>query len=249
MMHVPSKNYPNRIDRYMYVVTAKHVIDRASKSEGKYYLRVNDINRNYILVPIEKDYRWYNHPKHNDVNNPIDVAITRFDFEIESNVTLIPIEMCLKLEEVEEKIKIGNEIFIVGLFNYHSGMSGNEPIVRTGSMAMFPKEKIRVDWPKKNGSGMEAYLIETRSISGLSGSPVFFERPARITKNGGDLHIEKSSPSLVGLIHGHYDESENKINNVNTGIAIVVPAVKIYETLMQEKLQEMRRRWDSEYEV
>lgn len=57
--------------------------------------------------------------------------------------------------------------------------------------------------------------------------------------------------TLLGLVHGHWDVEESEINNpkvnqnrkqgVNYGIAIVVPAIKIYETLNRPELVKMRQ--------
>ena len=44
----------------------------------------------------------------------------------------------------------------------------NLPIVRLGAIAAMPGEYIKTDW-----GCLRAYLIEARSIGGLSGSPVF----------------------------------------------------------------------------
>ena len=54
-----------------------------------------------------------------------------------------------------------------------TGRDRNFPIVRTGHIAMMPDEKIPKvkigDWE----GNADAYLIESRSIGGWSGSPVF----------------------------------------------------------------------------
>ena len=96
---------------------------------------------------------------------------------------------------------------------------------------MIPDEPV----PTKMGM-TEAYLIEARSIGGLSGSPAFVYKRNRFY--------------LLGLMHGHWDiPPENKndfvdmdsFGSVNMGIAIVVPAKKILEVLNQPKLVELRR--------
>ena len=43
------------------------------------------------------------------------------------------------------------------------------PILRMGNLAAYPQERVQVE-----GVEMDAYLIEARSIGGLSGSPVFY---------------------------------------------------------------------------
>jgi hypothetical protein len=69
---------------------------------------------------------------------------------------------------------VGDEVFITGLFTKVTETTKNIPIVRTGTVAMMPGEEI----PFGNNL-IEAYLIESRSIGGLSGSPVFVPKLSR----------------------------------------------------------------------
>jgi hypothetical protein len=70
-----------------------------------------------------------------------------------------------------------------------------------GNIAMIPTEPIET---KDHGS-MEAYLIEVRSMNGLSGSPVFVLNPiaGKITKKG--LFDTKWHLYLLGLNSGHWE--------------------------------------------
>ena len=89
---------------------------------------------------------------------------------------------------------------------------------------------------------MEAYLIEARSIGGLSGSPVFVNLGTSRLKDG-QVHLStrRYNFHLLGLMHGHWDvpllevdgTSEDSVGQrkVNMGIGIVVPAKKILEAL------------------
>lgn len=94
-------------------------------------------------------------------------------------------------------------VIITGLFSYHHGNKKNLPIVRTGTIAMIPDEMILTE---KFGN-MEGYLIECRSISGISGSPVFVLKPTSIELNGHQVLTSRVSLYLLGLIHGHWDNS------------------------------------------
>ena len=70
----------------------------------------------------------------------------------------------------------GDNVYAVGLFSLAIGRERNIPIVRTGHIAIMSKEKIpgiRIgDWRGE----AEVYVVEARSIGGLSGSPVFCSR-------------------------------------------------------------------------
>src|SRR5438874_2635806 len=158
---------------------------------------------------------------------------------------MIPFKMIVNEKLIEqEKIGVGDEVFMTGLFSRHYGQQNNIPIVRTGNIAAMPKEKVNT-----RVGLMDAYLIESRSIGGLSGSPVFV--------NLGLVRHQKMSSTglpifyLMGLVHGHFDVQENKIDdlnpladdglsktNVNMGIAIVVPIGKMLEALNQPSVKE-----------
>jgi len=63
----------------------------------------------------------------------------------------------------------------------------------------MPEEKITTS---RMGE-LDAYLVEARSIGGLSGSPVFcdFGRPGT-SDNGTN---SKSGLHMIGIVHGHWD--------------------------------------------
>jgi hypothetical protein len=109
---------------------------------------------------------------------------------------------------------------------YHLGFAKNIPILRTGNIAMIPDERI----PTGNFGDMEAYLIEARSIGGLSGSPVF-----TLARSPQEVTV-----FLMGLMHGHWSvDSETVVDKisqdagikagVNVGIAVITPASKILD--------------------
>ena len=83
---------------------------------------------------------------------------------------------------------------------------------------------------------MEGYLVEIRSVGGLSGSPVFVVLdPLRRKSAPGDLGARAY---VLGLIHRHWDRRiredeyvDASEERVNQGVAVVVPAAKILEVL------------------
>jgi hypothetical protein len=102
---------------------------------------------------------------------------------------------------------------------------------------MMPQEPIKTRYGLA-----DAYLIELRSIGGLSGSPVFVH--TRLLKDGKEQH----TLSWMGLMHGHWDIEEDLIDTLddtdnqqlNVGIGIVVPANKILEITQQEVLMKAK---------
>jgi hypothetical protein len=227
-------------DVFSYFVTAKHV---ATDLQGRpVYFLVNKRGGGVThLNTVVGD--WWLHP----TDPAVDVAVARVGFQPGVDVQTIPSYLFCTAERLKElQIGIGDEVFITGLFSPAPGISRNMPIVRHGNIAMMSEEQIQTEL-----GYADVYLVEARSIGGLSGSPVF----ARPTINlpipelqCGIKNMLGVSPRsyLLGLMHGHWDIRESGINKssivhvetkgVNLGIGIVVPMVKILETLNRPEL-------------
>jgi len=103
--------------------------------------------------------------------------------------------------------------------------------VRVGNLAALDEENVETAM-----GPLDAYLIEARSVGGLSGSPVFlnlgtsrYKKGQQVTSHRGPIIL------LLGLIHGHFDVPFAQVvadaeslgltpEKINTGIAIVTPA-------------------------
>jgi hypothetical protein len=152
---------------------------------------------------------------------------------------------------VREKIRLGEELFIVGLFRDHHGVNRNIPIIRVGNIAMMQGEQVFT----KYVGYTDAYLVEARSIGGLSGSPVFISMPLWRVVDGVVVVTEGLQYYLLGLVHGHFDVrsiNEDTVvdidvgtaerGSINTGIGIVIPVEKILETLRHPNLILLRQQ-------
>lgn len=232
---------------FSYLITAKHVIQDCSKlsPDNKIYLRANSIyGGTYIISSHEKD--WYTHP----INEAIDVAVAnlqptkdKFDHRVLST------NMGLKIEHLEdEEVGLGDEVFITGLFLRYSGKEKNIPIIRVGNIAAFPDEEIETRYGK-----IPLYLLESRSIGGLSGSPVFVHKPGLLfDKAEGTLSINTDWHRLIGIIHGHWNQKIFRIPQssalsysvqseaVNMGIAMITPYDYILEVINHPDLVKQR---------
>jgi len=230
LVGIPSDEHPDR--KFIYLVTAKHV---ATKLTGKeFYVRINSKNGGAVEVNGEGSKWWY-HPE----DPSVDVAVILwapdaelFQFKYIAEGTFLTDEIMGK-----DNIGTGDEVFITGLFTNLHGSRKNIPIIRMGNIAMMPDEKVST----KIGD-IDAYLIEARSIGGLSGSPVFVRKTVAVGQ--GPFY-------LLGLMHGHWDLSRKQkkdmadveeMGPVNMGIAIVIPAKKILEVLNQPDLVQMRKQ-------
>jgi hypothetical protein len=163
-------------------------------------------------------------------------------------------------------ICLGDEIFITGAFVGRVGESKNIPVIRIGNIAAMPEEPIDFSSPKR-----PAYLIETRSLGGISGSPVFLNlqpqrirgrvehgRPVKVRHIDSErLRDEIQFPYLligmiIGLHGGTYptdfvseDDTDGLIApkdvEFNAGISVVITVQDIIDFLYSERLKQARR--------
>lgn len=230
-------------DVFGYVVTARHVIDGIRDlGFDSVLLRVNSKTggAQWLCYPISE---WVMHPD----GPSVDVAVLRgiilngFDhkmFGLGSSASTDVIH--------RENIGVGTETVIAGLFVNHSGKNRNIPIVRVGNIAAMPEEKVST-----TVGPIDAYLIEARSLGGLSGSPVFAHVDSvSLDSDGIGLRIQAGSNYLLGLVHGHMNEPSATASDaiedaaashekINAGIAIVVPVEKILEVISQPYMREL----------
>lgn len=233
------------------VVTAKHVLTgvRQRSTDGRLLLRFNVTDGSYRFIETDLG-QWEVHPA-----PEVDVAVLNFVSAPDLDVRFIGDSLSATDDVIAKyRIGIGDDVFITGLFVNHYGSERNIPILRVGNIAAVPSE------PVTTGMGaMHAYLIEARSIGGLSGSPVFvYLDPLRqgggpagtVLISGGEGPIGGRF-FLLGLIHGHYDVRSVtdlakpdglKDEAINMGIAIVVPFSRIRETISQPERIALRRK-------
>ena len=222
-----------------YFVTARHVID-GIRDLGltEALIRLNSTTGQSFWAETEIS-AWQPHP-----DPGVDVAVFRSSIPEGADHLVYPttsagISSFLQREEID----IGSEAVVLGLFAHHFGADRNIPILRTGNIAAMCEEKVAT-----SAGLMDAYLVEVRSIGGLSGSPVFARTPPiRVTPEGKLLFNRKPNAAffLLGLVHGHYDDtSAARVDivaediaavpsRINVGIAIVVPVEKILEAIAQ----------------
>ena len=232
---VPSETVPEV--SHVFLVTAKHVA--ASLASKPFLVRANTKDGKSAIIPL-KGTRWWYHP----TDLSVDVAVIPWAPPEHVEYTHYSKSAFLTDEIISSKrIGTGDEVFITGLFAHLTGSSRDLPIVRMGNVAMLPEEPV----PTSIGN-IEAYLIEARSIGGLSGSPAFV--------------VQTTPPEigtfyLLGLMHGHWDippmakndqvmTDGDEYRQVNMGIAIVIPAKEILEVINQTGLAEARKRRDEQ---
>lgn len=243
--------------QFDHLVTAEHVVSGLLTKGHEIWLRVNLHGGGVAEVALEAhEFRF--HPEAEI--DPTDVAVIPFKGDLtgsdgscaSADYRTIPINGPLSLAASDswltEAIGPGSEISIIGLFRSHFGTNRNIPVVRLGHISAMPTEPIRSNY----GGPIEAYLVEARSIAGLSGSPVFGWISESVTLAAA---LSRKKPprtfGLIGLIHGHFDLTnlnedvvaehiDESSQGIHTGMGVVIPFRKIMETIEQPELTDLR---------
>jgi hypothetical protein len=241
---------------HLYAVTNKHVVE-----QGCPVIRLNTVDGEIDVLELNPQ-DWIPHPDGDDL------AIAPIDLP-PSKHTYIPISIHLFVgrNSAVSYLGAGDDTFMVGRFINHAGKQRNTPALRFGSIAMMPFEKIKLP----TGHMQEAFLVETRSISGYSGSPVFVYKPAewdsRIYADNPQSGLyNKSITDIVGHVTflgidcGHVLDYHDVLNKggkphglewkvaSNTGMAIVIPAWRLEQLLNIPEFVMERQRKNSQYQ-
>jgi hypothetical protein len=240
--------------RWHYIVTAEHVVARSCSLGHDLWLRINMGGAEPAEIKIDPP-SWYFHP--NSAEAATDVAVCPISFDHSAEIDPVPIYGPRSVAATravinDVRIGVGDEVIVAGLFRSHYGQERNIPIIRVGNVAMLDGDPVKT----KNGNYVDAYLIEARSIGGLSGSPAFVHLPAIRTIDG-KTRLSREKPFyevyLLGLMHGHFDvedlnldvvldDAKDASSGIHSGIGVVIPVEKIIDTVMQLKLVEARRK-------
>lgn len=246
--------------RFDHVVTARHNIE----GRGKIYLRVNKKEDGGAFLIETEESSWFLHP---DTTRYTDVAVLRvgdvrtqeaigraMDLRVASDVFVLT-------DEIVERLKIapGEPIVTIGMFTSHFGETHNIPVVRTGNICAM---KSADDLVFTGNGYMEAYLVEVRSLGGLSGSPVYVQMaPSRIidTKVHHAVNMAVKPVYLLGIMHGHFvlkepndmvfpgvrtksDSADLTPDEYNAGVGVVVPFSKALDIINQPAFIAERER-------
>ena len=238
------------LDRRLgYLVTADHVVAKLIATGYELWLRVNLKNGTATEVPIPADAWWF----YPETKPRTDVVVCQINFSDDEDVYSVGLtgmhEAMAATDDVVRAlhIGIGEEVAIVGLFRNHFGYERNVPIVRIGNIAAMRDEPVHTT----EYGYIDAYLIEARSIGGLSGSPVFVNMPPYRVIEGNIVAGRGPQNYLLGLMHGHFDvrnlnddtvmELADAGGSINTGIGVVVPVSKILDIILEPERVKARQ--------
>ena len=235
---------------FTYAITASHVIRNLMGDVVS--IRVQSQPNRLPKIFKTKRHEWVNHP-----DAKIDICAYTIDWrtwnaENDLDIRALTAPGILLTPEREELFGfgIGSEIFIPSAFTAVLGEQQNIPVVRFGHVAAMALEPVMLASPKT-----PAFLVETRSLGGMSGSPVMFHTdPTR----GGRREPFRTDPTtgllvspyfLIGMLQGVWSgqypgdfiaKDDLKTDaEFNSGISVVIPISQVMEVI---KLNELRKR-------
>jgi hypothetical protein len=204
--------------KHIYAVTNAHVV-----IDGFTTIRLNAEHETATVETKTSD--WIMHPDGDDL------AITLLPVQPNHEYKYFYSDVLLdETGAKEHRIGPGDDVFMIGRLIAHSGTKRNLPVARFGNIAMLPLENL------KNGleKSRPHYLVEMRSVSGFSGSPVIVHYTPVAPTQG----LRSPFPSkLLGVDCGHLPVHEEPLS---AGIAAVVPAWRIAELLNLPKVAAQR---------
>lgn len=223
---------PGQVDRsVVYLVTAAHVLQRGTAPKSVWrehaYVRLNTLEggSEVAKLPIlDAQGELLPLVLRDDTVDLAAIRVSpdpnRFDYKM-----VVASMLASQHDFSSLPIREGSELFFVGLFAPRPEKSKTLAIVRSGRVAVLPDGKI--DW---DGRATEIYLMETGSIEGHSGSPVFFQAGADAAP--GVVPAGNPIFKLAGVVQGAFGDLQ--------GIAAVIPAYALRDLLFSEQAKQQR---------
>jgi len=252
-------------DDFPYLITVRHVAEFLGNDP--FLIRVNRYDGGSDNIRVDTA-RWYY-----DLDPAIDIAVIPFDLPHKKE------HWGRYIDDKKETwwwnkarkydVGIGDFCYTVGLFRLLAGSKRNMPIVHFGTIARtvsWGEEKIPIrDWRDPAGGKtiqVDAYLIESQSLSGLSGAPVFVRAANQqitdeLIKHNPHLHPSEMGDAvaqwhlhLLGVWQGAWDAPPDEVLGaevgkevrVPVGIGVVIPADHIHSVLEDDDLKKERER-------
>jgi hypothetical protein len=244
-----SQNFP-----HLYAVVNRHTVFRKGMEEP--VLRINTKDGGYAILETKRE-EWIGHPDGDDIAIcPIYLDTSLYEVDYFGRGFVID-------DEFMETYNVGagDEVIMVGRFRTHAGKKKNLPTVRFGNIAAMNEEPLYNPFTKLK---QESYIVEMRSMSGFSGSPVLLWIPRASTRWRTLNHPEEPGKSwvtgfthlyhgLLGINWGQivYKEKAKDLETdrtlvieMDSALAGVVPVSKLMELIDSEEMIEMRKKKD-----
>jgi hypothetical protein len=258
--HIDGTCFFLRVDEdrlpFTYLVSAKHVVrDFFANRPGKSLsVRVQGKTGRMPKIFNTSPTDWIDH-----LDTKVDMAVYEVpwatwnaDDDLDIIALTVPDFTQLERDLRQSGFGLGSEVFIPSAYIHVPGETQNLPVVRFGRVSAMPSEPLWVLTPTP-----PAFLIETRSLGGMSGAPVLFHtepyrmgprEPART--DPGNSTFRAYPAFLIGMHVGTYpgqfrsDWAGQIIGSdeqFNSGISIVLPVAQIVEAVNQPVLRNTRR--------
>jgi hypothetical protein len=245
LITVPSMVVPG--SGLLFAVTNAHVIET-----GNTVVRLNTKDEGFDTFDFSEN-DWILHHDRDDVAI---CGMPLLNPDLHQYAEIRP-EALLKRHEVAIfNIGPGDDAFVVGRFA--QGKLRNIPAVRFGNIAQMPIEPIEQD--RVFGQfKQESFLVEARSISGYSGSPVFLILHSVQSRQREGLRLFTDVFRLLGIQWGYIQDWELVRDStgrpvdmglkvrLNTGMMVVVPAWKLDDLLRRDDIVAARRQIEDKY--
>jgi hypothetical protein len=239
-------------------------------------------------VVVRDESEWYRHPEQDDVvvtpigfapedardfyldYVPRDWFVTPENFTHASHdvndartrglpLSLPPLDYKWDYQPLGWPFGPGEEVVMLGRFLGYDGTEENKPAARFGHLAMAPTVPIKHPW----GFTQPSFLIECRSVSGYSGSPIFIYR-VQTTIGAGLVAIgadrgKESLPRFLGIDWANLDRVGQNDYAIDwaeadavasyprrSGMLVAVPAWRLAELLDSEDVQNVKRKEEAE---
>jgi len=247
---VPGRDQPQGF-WHLHAVTNKHVIDAGCRT-----FRIGGEGAAPAVGQTAPD-DWF-------VLVDDDLAVSKAIFSTsftDLNIGFIKMSQCVTGKNLsgnpheEFKFGPGDDVVLISRMITHDGKQRNRPMARFGNISRMPDEQDPIDLG--NGRSQVAYLIDCRSLPGTSGSAVLtFPAVPQFTKEGG-FELWVGTPKLLGVDCAHLPrwtavyEADRKTRTgyqveMNSGVAVVVPAWRLLALLQRDDVKEHRRLAENE---
>ncbi|MGH2865323.1 MAG: hypothetical protein ACRDJX_08765 [Solirubrobacteraceae bacterium] len=214
---------------YGYAVTAQHVVREGQRTWLR--LRRQGFEEGPEDIPVGS---WVLHPES-------DVAITPCDpHNYRANWVCVPMAQFADTPGATgiRRPVLSDEVWFIGLLTHVPTMHERAiPFVRSGTLGAWYQRYVPI-WDELHQQTIQepvAHLIDTHSVGGFSGSPVFVGVPDM--RGGGKI-------SLLGVLIGHFGGP--LASGGSAGVAIVVPVEQVRQLLDLEVIVEDRQHKDAE---
>jgi len=244
-----------------YLVTVKHIA--IPLGDAPFSIRVNKTDGESDNINIDVgDIRWFLHP-----DPDVDLAIVPFNYDLKvKGCELLFLGGLELLKNQDVGFDCGDICYTIGLFQLLAGKKRNLPVVHTGNIALLPSdERVPVEgWEKQGGTKyVEGYLVQSESIRGLSGAPVFSRAQIELTDfpigdgKAASVYLPRTDLGFLGVWQGAWDAKADVVRatslgqrdlRVPVGMGIVIPAKKLLEILesaeVKKDREETKKRWE-----